>query len=107
MCKKAKELRRQLEIIYMDVWQDRPNTAVSVTAWIEGGEIYHAYGFSKVCRPDRWNKQRGLEIARGKAEAKIVRQILAQERQSKRAAFVEAFANQIAGEAVDANASAG
>ena len=101
MCKKAKELRQSLDFELGAVLQDRPYTAVQVSA-VWNGQAFWANGFSKVRYPDWWIPAMGVEIARGKAEAKIVRQILAQKRQINRAAFVEAFANQIAGEAVDA-----
>lgn len=37
---------------------------------------YSGVGFSKVCRPDEWDAERGRELARQKAVAHIVKQIL-------------------------------
>ena len=99
MCKRAKELRQELEFALHIVLQDRPNTAVQVSTHYNGS-TFVANGFSKVCWPDWWNKQRGIEIAQGKAEANIVRQILHKQRSDNAAAFVQAFADKAREEAV-------
>ena len=99
MCKRAKELRRELEFTLHIVLQDRPNTAVQVSTNYNG-TTFVASGFSKVCWPDWWDKRRGIEIAQGKAEAKIVRQILHKRRNDHTAAFLEAFADKAREEAM-------
>ncbi len=74
MSKVRKAIKNELEVIENEVWQDRPFTAVKVTAkWLDGE--FTAVGFSKVCWPDWWLKSRGEQIARGRALDKIARQI--------------------------------
>ena len=55
--------------IYVQVEQERPYTfaKLSATSW----EGVFGVGFSKVCFPDRWNSERGIQIAVAKA-AKIL-----------------------------------
>ena len=75
MCKKRKQIEQELHETGNEVWQDKPFAAVSLTATYANKE-YTAIGFSKVCWPDWWNRARGIQIARGKALAKISRQIV-------------------------------
>ena len=64
-------------IIHTEIWQDRPNTATRV---IRLGSYVgwpltqiSAFGFSKVCYPDKWDADYGIHIAVRKALGKIAR----------------------------------
>lgn len=55
--------------------QLRPSTYIRLQ--IEHNQrMWQGVGFAKVCRPDKWDSARGYELARQKAIAHIVRQIL-------------------------------
>jgi len=58
--------------------QKRPYTGTKVYARLpsrgEEGRLYSAIGFSKVCYPDKWDPDYGIELAIKKAAADIVRQ---------------------------------
>ena len=67
----------------LEVWQDRPWTAVKIrfpytspsSEFLSTGiEL----GFSKVCRPDKWDAQRGIDLAVQKAIAKIAKKLAEQ-----------------------------
>jgi len=58
--------------------QKRPYTGVNIAANLplddHNGYVFTAAGFSKVCYPDKWDANYGLELAIRKAAADIVRQ---------------------------------
>jgi len=56
-------------IVYAE--QIRPNTFVKLSH-----DGYYGIGFAKVCSGDKWDSQYGYDLARKKAVAHIVRQIL-------------------------------
>ena len=75
----------------VEVWQDEPWTAVTIDAesfvvintnWLErfGSSSYPfiEHGFSKVCWPDKWDAQRGIDLAVEKAIAKIAKKLAEQ-----------------------------
>ena len=58
------------ERVVVHVFQKRPNTFAATR--------FHAYtgvGFSKVCYPDTWDEDKGIEIARNKAIQDIGNQL--------------------------------
>lgn len=66
-----------LEVV--DVWQDRPNTAVKIKANIVPivyrGMKVEAFGFSKVAWPDEWDAAVGVDMAVRKAISKLAKTI--------------------------------
>lgn len=80
----AKTKRQQLiqEIIrrslVVKVMQDCPWTAVHLELMelSDGGGIWNAYGFSKVCYPDEWDEDFGLNLAIEKAASKIAKKLI-------------------------------
>ncbi len=75
--KKVRNLiEAELEITHKTVLQDRPYTAVKITAVFEHEE-HEAIGFTKVNWPDKWNAEYGIDMAIDKATAKITKRILA------------------------------
>ena len=48
----------------VEVWQKRPYTAVKAKVV---GHPEDGFGFSKVCWPDEWDEERGIEAATIKA----------------------------------------
>ena len=60
------------------VYQDRPWTFVKFeVTFID--VMMETYGFSKVCRPDKWDEEYGIELAITKALYKLAKEILAKE----------------------------
>jgi len=55
----------------LDVWQDRPSTAVMVIVHYPVED--YAYGFSKANWPDKWDEMRGYNLAVEKAIGKLAR----------------------------------
>lgn len=79
--KSARELRlkvrKELQIASVEVWQDKPYTAVKIIGWFGPDGVHHdAVGFSKVRFPDTWDADKGVEIATRKAIGKIVESIV-------------------------------
>lgn len=71
-----------LESLDVDIWQKCPNTAVEVIYQQVGGPVpqrYYAYGFAKVQYPDKWDANKGIDLAVRKALASITRQIVKDE----------------------------
>ena len=77
------ELKKQWgqgqESLSVIAWQKKPNTAVQVSyiprQW--RGEAYPCdYGFAKVRYPDKWDTDKGIDLAVKKALASIARQIV-------------------------------
>ena len=58
----------------VDVWQQRPSTAVKVEGLYKDNYI-SAYGFSKVCWPDTWDAGHGIDLAVRKAIAYLAREL--------------------------------
>ena len=80
-----REQRRQIEkelterIAETIVWQKKPYTAVKVWACYGKGNSVVRYveiAFTKVCWPDKWNAEYGVELATCKAIADISRRIV-------------------------------
>ena len=69
----VKEALRPLAII-RNVFQDRPYTCVEVEVTLSGAR-FPALGFSKCSWPDEWSVERGIEIAKEKAVAKLAEMI--------------------------------
>ena len=63
-------IENNLTILKKEVWQSCPNTAVKIWAEWRGCQ-YVAIGFAKVCWPDIWNAEYGVNLAHSKAIAKI------------------------------------
>lgn len=59
----------------VEYWQKRPNTAARLRYISDTGNsyVFEYFGFAKVCWPDKWNPERGKELALEKAVADIVR----------------------------------
>ena len=53
------------------VYQDRPYTCVVLTIEIGGLKTKNITGFSKVMWTDRWNEERGIEMATKRAVRKF------------------------------------
>lgn len=79
-----REQRRQIEkdltanVVSTEVWQKKPYTAVKMeTHYSCSAEItYVEYGFTKVCWPDAWDAEYGVEPAVRKAIADVSRRIM-------------------------------
>lgn len=75
--KAAKELVwRDMSLNY--IYQEKPYTYVFVTYTDENGDEYDAEAITKFhpgCT-DEWNEQRGINVAKGRAVAKIARKLL-------------------------------
>lgn len=86
--KKKEERERIINSLWisnMQVWQDRPYTAVKVVVYIEipddpydmdgviGYATADAIGFCKVCWPDKWDAEYGIDLAKRKALVKIAK----------------------------------
>lgn len=79
-----KEYQCGNEGIYVQVWQKRPYTAVKVIVRMPGYPMMTEYGFTKVCWPDTWDAERGIELAVRKALTYAAKRIVAKERQDDR-----------------------
>ena len=73
--KRRRQIEDELQIVHTEVWQGKPYTAVKVDGVWQGMK-FTVYGFSKVCRPDKWDPDRGIELATQKAIAKITKEIV-------------------------------
>jgi hypothetical protein len=75
--KLRKELEQKLntQIVSRSVYQERPYTCIVLEVKTPYG-VVKGIGFSKVCYPDRWDAQRGEELAKDKAIAKIAKAVL-------------------------------
>lgn len=58
----------------VEIIQKRPYTAVKITSWYNRVE-YTGTGFSKVCYPDTWDAEQGVDIAFRRALIDIYRQV--------------------------------
>ena len=61
----------------IEVYQDRPWTFVLLE--VNYDRLYRTFGFSKVCRPDKWDADYGEELAITKALYKLAKEILVKE----------------------------
>ena len=87
--KKVREyIESKLIIKNETLWQDCPYTAIKITAvWM--AEEFLAYGFTKVCWPDKWNAEYGEQLARDKALAKISKIIVSNLNDDEKKAYVD------------------
>ena len=77
--KEFKQLKEELSTgVKWQIYQRRPVTVVIATVYY-GGVCYQDFGYSKVTWPDWWNRQRGVEIAKGKAVDNVARRIMGME----------------------------
>lgn len=67
-------IQESVPFIRAKVWQNQPSTAVRVV-YTTYSQTRVGLGFSKVCWPDKWNPEKGIKIATGKALAHIWQQI--------------------------------
>lgn len=63
---KAALVEQLIETARAKVVVRRPNVFADVTFFHED-EVIAGYGFAKVCRPDKWDKKDGIEMAVRKA----------------------------------------
>jgi hypothetical protein len=78
--RKRKLIALLYETIYARrVWQERPNTFVKFRVKVppSGKENFETFGFSKVCQPDEWDDEYGIELAEKKAMARAARIVMA------------------------------
>lgn len=61
--------------VFAETVHRRPYTFVRLRLVNPGAEPIAGYGFSKVCWPDRWNKEVGQHIALAKAARDVARQV--------------------------------
>jgi hypothetical protein len=75
--KLRKELEQKLndQIVSRSVYQERPYTCIVLEVKTPYG-VVQGIGFSKVCYPDRWNAQRGEELAKDKTITRIAKTIM-------------------------------
>lgn len=71
-------LRKRMDTNRMHIYQDRPWTFVHFEVPVPD-DLYETFGFSKVCRPDKWDADYGKELAVTKALYKLAKEILAKE----------------------------
>jgi len=76
MSRNSKKIESELQVISTVVWQDKPYTAAKIIAASPDGTLHHAYGFSKVQYPDKWDAAFGKDLAIKKALAKIAKRII-------------------------------
>lgn len=85
LTKKQRKLRLKAQLyesMYArKVWQEKPNTFVKFRVKVppgkgNGADSIETFGFSKVCVPDEWDAEYGIELAEAKALARAVRIIL-------------------------------
>lgn len=60
------------------VWQEQPWTFIKFRVKIPygGSKTMETFGFSKVCHPDEWKEERGIELAEIRAFKKAVCEIM-------------------------------
>lgn len=58
------------------IWIDRPYIHVRLTAYWKDAPKTVAHGFSKVCRPDKWNEAEGIHICTMRAARKMADEVL-------------------------------
>lgn len=85
MNEKRRQLVRYLrqKIVEVRNYQDRPWTMVVVRVDVSGlvaenatFKIREAFGFSKVCRPDKWDAAYGTGMALTKALNKLAKELI-------------------------------
>jgi hypothetical protein len=69
-------LRWHATISACEVWQVRPWTATKAVVVLYDVP-FHETRFSKVCVPDKWDEERGIAVALGKAVCAAVRENIA------------------------------
>ena len=71
--KLVKELRNNMLI--PEIYQDKPWTFVLISIrWNK--QLLQSFGFSKVCHPDEWDADYGIELAVTKALYKLAKELL-------------------------------
>lgn len=60
---------------HKEIWQKRPNTVALIGLWYNDVYFFD-FGFTKVRYPDKWDAERGKQLAVHKACAAIAKQIL-------------------------------
>ena len=77
MCKKKAELVDEISPLatHTLTFQKQPYTVVVLE--LEYGDGYYvAVGFTKVCYPDKWNADYGVQLAASKALHSLARQVM-------------------------------
>ena len=75
----VKELRNEFIKGSLDIYQDKPWTFVMLECFHQG-KYMETFGFSKVCHPDEWDADYGVELAITKALYKLAKEILGKEK---------------------------
>ena len=78
---KRRELIEYLKtrIVDQEEYQQRPYTCVvlGVDVWNKPTSLVRdVVGFSKVCYPDQWDSERGIELAKQKALSRLAKELL-------------------------------
>ena len=79
-----RKLRKFLhsKIIQTDLYQEKPWTFVRILVDVSDfkrlprEDVRWSFGFSKVCRPDKWDAEFGISHATNKAVGKLAKQIM-------------------------------
>ena len=61
--------------ILLDVVFRCPYTYIHIKYPVDSLEVIDGHGFAKICWPDKWDTQRGYEIALAKAARDVVSQL--------------------------------
>lgn len=77
MCKKVDAARERVKsgVENVSVYQNRPITIIKLVSNVDGVK-YSAVEYAKVNWPDWWNRQRGVDVAVGKATKRIAEGIV-------------------------------